>query len=281
MTAAPLPFRKMHGLGNDFVVLDARAHKLALDAARVRRIADRRLGVGCDQLITVEASPRADAFMRIHNADGGEVAACGNATRCVAALLMRERGATRVTIETRAGLLQAHAAEAGQVTVDMGTPNVGWADIPLRDPCDTLHVPFAHGPLADGCAVNVGNPHIVFFVADAAAIDLAALGPAIEHDLFFPERVNVNVAQVLAPDRIRLRVWERGAGITLACGTGACATLVAAARRDLTGRRATVVLDGGPLTIEWTARNRLMMTGPVALSFEGQLAPELLNGSER
>ncbi len=278
---ASLPFRKMHGLGNDFVVLDARAHPLALSTARVRAIADRRLGVGCDQLITVETSARADAFMRIHNADGGEVAACGNATRCVAALLMQERGATRVTIETRAGLLQAEAAGAGQVTVDMGTPAVGWSDIPLRDPCDTLHVPFARGPLADGCAVNVGNPHIVFFVPDAAVIDLGALGPAIEHDPFFPERVNVNVAQILAPDRIRLRVWERGAGITLACGTGACATLTAAARRNLTGRRATVMLDGGPLTIEWTAANRLLMTGPVAQSFEGHLAPELLNGAAR
>ena len=278
---APLPFRKMHGLGNDFVVLDARERPLALDAAGVRRIADRRLGVGCDQLITVEASPRADAFMRIHNADGGEVAACGNATRCVAALLMQERGATRVTIETRAGLLQASAAEAGQVTVDMDAPSVGWSDIPLRDPCDTLHVPFTRGPLVDGCAVNVGNPHIVFFVPDAAAIDLSALGPAIEHDPFFPERVNVNVAQILAPDRIRLRVWERGAGITLACGTGACATLTAAARRNLAGRRATIVLDGGPLVIEWTAANRLLMTGPVAQSFDGHLAPELLNGGSR
>jgi diaminopimelate epimerase len=272
MTA--LSFLKMHGLGNDFVVIDARRQKVALDEAQARRIADRRQGIGCDQLILIEParSRLADAFMRIRNADGGEVEACGNATRCVADLLMKETGERHVVIETVAGLLDAEAAGDGLISVDMGAARLDWREIPLARPMDTLHIDLAIGGLSDPTAVNIGNPHAVFFVADAQAVDVASLGPVIERHPLFPERVNVEIATVLSPERIRMRVWERGAGITRACGTGACATLVAAARRKLTGRRAEVILDGGSLEIEWLADNHLRMTGPVAVSFSGELA---------
>lgn len=278
-----LPFTKMHGLGNDFVVLDARAAGLTLSRAQVRAIADRRSGVGCDQLIVVEKpkSGLADAFMRIHNADGGEVGACGNATRCVAAMLMDEKRADHAIVETAAGLLDAERAGIGAnllplISVDMGRARLDWREIPLGQACDTMHVPVNLGPLADGVATNMGNPHITFFVADAESIDLAALGPKLEHHAMFPERANIGVAQILSRTRIRLRVWERGAGITLACGTGACAALVAAARRGLSERRAELVLDGGSLTIEWLPDSHVLMTGPVATSFAGTLDPSLL-----
>jgi len=271
-----LPFRKMHGLGNDFVVLDARARPIALDAKQIRAIADRRRGVGCDQVITIERSGKADAFMRIHNADGGEVDACGNATRCVADLLMRENGREQAVIETGAGLLRASAAKGGSVSVDMGEAKTGWRDIPLARAIDTLHLDLALEGLSDPVATSMGNPHATFFVADAEAVDLARLGPKLEHDAIFPARANIGIAQVVDRSTIRLRVWERGAGITLACGTGACAALVAAARRDLTGRKASVLLDGGALDIEWRADGHVAMTGGVALAFEGTLAPERL-----
>ncbi|MDZ3836905.1 MAG: diaminopimelate epimerase [Rhodospirillales bacterium] len=273
-----LPFLKMHGLGNDFVVLDARRKPLALNAGQVRAIADRRTGVGCDQLIVIEppAAALADAFMRIRNADGGEVAACGNASRCVASLLMAEKNTEHVIIETAAGLLDAEARGDGLVGVDMGRVSFDWRDIPLSKPADTLHLDVAAGPLRDGVAVNVGNPHAVYFVADAAAAPLEAVGPIIENHTMFPERTNVEVAEVLGPDRIRLRVWERGVGITRACGSGACATLVAAARRGLTGRSAEVVLDGGRLSIEWLKDDHVLMTGPVATSFTGTIDAALL-----
>lgn len=267
------PFIKMHGLGNDFVVVDARARPVSFTPEDVRAIADRRLGVGCDQLIEIERpeAAGADAFMRIWNADGGEVAACGNASRCVAALLMEETHRPRVTLQTKAGLLAAEAREAGRIAVDMGKPRLDWREIPLSRAMDTLRLDLALGPLADPVGVSMGNPHAVFFVADAAAIDLATLGPKLEHDPLFPERANIGVAEVQGPATIRLRVWERGAGLTLACGTGACAALVAAARRGLTGRQATVILDGGPLEIEWRADDHVMMAGPVATSFTGVL----------
>jgi len=271
-----VPFLKMHGLGNDFVVLDARARPIALTETAARAIADRKTGVGCDQLIVLEPSPRADAFMRIHNADGGEVEACGNATRCIAALLFRESGRDEAAIETGAGLLRARAAADGCVSVDMGELRTGWRDIPLARAMDTLHVDLALGPLADPVCGDIGNPHATFFVADAEAIALARLGPELEHHALFPERANIGVAQLLGPDRLRLRVWERGVGITRACGTGACAAAAAAARRGLTGRRALVRLDGGELDIEWRADGHVVMTGPVATSFTGELAPELL-----
>ncbi len=272
------PFIKMHGLGNDFVVVDARGAPFALSEASARLVADRRLGVGCDQIVVLEA-PRnggADLALRFWNADGGEVAACGNGTRCAAALVMAESGTERLVIETVAGRLAAQAAEAGRVAVDMGEARLEWQDIPLARAQHTLHLDLALGPLRDPVAVNMGNPHAVFFVDDAEAIDLASLGPRLEHDPLFPERANIGVAQVIGPDALRLRVWERGAGMTRACGSGACAAAVAAARRGLTGRRVTVVLDGGPLEIEWREDGHVMLTGPVATAFTGELDLEVL-----
>jgi diaminopimelate epimerase len=271
--AAVRDFVKMHGLGNDFVVFDARTVPLALTPDQARFIADRHLGIGCDQIITILPSHKADAFMRIQNADGSEVGACGNATRCVASLLMAEAGTLRVSIETEAGLLRCEleAVQEELVSVDMGAPRLDWRDIPLSREADTLSVDFVAGPLNGPCCVNVGNPHAVFFVDDAEAIDLAQWGPRIETDPLFPERVNVSVAQVLPDDEIRLRVWERGAGITQACGTAACATAVAAMRRGLTGRDVIVRLDGGPLEITWGDDDRIIMRGPVATSFSGQV----------
>jgi diaminopimelate epimerase len=277
-----LPFRKMHGLGNDFVVIDARAHGLDLSPAQARAIADRRTGIGCDQLILIERprSHLADAFMRIRNADGGEVGACGNATRCVARLVMTELGRDHVIIETAAGLLDAEAADGGLVTVDMGPARLDWREIPLRAPADTLHVDLAVGPLSDPACTNMGNPHATFFVADAAAVALAEFGPVLEHHKTFPERANIGVAQVISRSRLRLRVWERGAGITLACGSGACAALVAAVRRGLTERQAEVIVDGGALAIEWLPDGHVLMTGPVATAFTGELPDALLQVRE-
>ena len=275
---AGILFIKMHGLGNDFVVLDARATPIPLDDARARAIADRHTGVGCDQLLVMEPPTQAgaDVFMRIRNADGDEVEACGNGTRCIAAVLMRETGKPRVVIETVAGLLEATAASEARVTVDMGPARLGWREIPLARDCDTLHVPLTLGPLADPVATNMGNPHATFFVPDAEAVDVAGLGRELEHHAIFPARANIGVASLAGKDRLRFRVWERGVGITIACGTGACAAGVAAARRGITGRRVTVVADGGPLEIEWRADGHVLMTGPAAVSFTGTLDPSLL-----
>lgn len=280
MTTATAPsFVKMHGLGNDFVILDARASALALTPAAVRAIADRRRGIGCDQLIVIEAArgSTSDAWMSIYNPDGSESGACGNATRCVAWLLMGQNGSDRVVIETRAGLLDAESRGDKMVAVDMGPARLDWRELPLAEAVDTLHLGIAAGPLADPVGVSMGNPHAVFFVDDVAAIDLEAVGPGLEHHPLFPERTNVEIVQVLGPETLRMRVWERGAGITQACGTGACATLVAAARRGLTGRKAEVVLDGGSLFIEWLADDHVLMTGPVALAFSGTVDPSLLS----
>lgn len=263
----------MHGAGNDFVVLDARARPWEIDGDTALRIADRRTGIGCDQLILVEPPHQqgADAFMTIFNSDGSEVSACGNATRCVAWMLMAESGLGQVVIETRAGLLTAFAAGAKRISVDMGPARLDWDQIPLASAMDTLYLPLSAGELTDPVGVGMGNPHAVFFVKDAEAVALSELGPGLEHDPLFPERTNVEVAQIVSKERIRMRVWERGSGITLACGTGACATLVAAARRGLTGRKADVIVDGGTLTIEWRDDNHVIMTGPVALAFSGNL----------
>ena len=266
-----LNFIKMHGLGNDFVVLDARLTPLALDDARVRAIADRRTGIGCDQLLVLEKArdAAADAFLAIRNANGETVSACGNGTRCAAALLMEESGRDRVTIETLAGMLLAEISSDGLVTVDMGLAREDWRDIPLSKACDTLHIDIKDGPLYDPVGVNVGNPHAVFFVDDVETIPMATLGPRIEHHPLFPERTNVEAVQVMSRDRLRMRVWERGVGITQACGSGACAALVAAARRGLTGRAAEIELDGGTLRIVWRDDGHVLMTGPVAVSFRG------------
>lgn len=268
-----LSFIKMHGLGNDFVVVDGRSGNVTLDSERVRAIAERRSGVGCDQLLEICApkSEEADAFMRIWNADGGQVGACGNGTRCVAAFLMMESGESETVIETVAGLLRAETAGDGLVAVDMGEALTEWSEIPLAREMDTLELDLALGELSAPVAVNMGNPHAVFFVDDVDAVDLAALGAQLEVDALFPERANIGVAEVKNKKNIRLRVWERGVGLTQACGTGACAALVAASRRGLTGRRATVTLGGGALEIEWQKNNHLRMTGPVATSFMGLL----------
>jgi diaminopimelate epimerase len=270
--AAP-EFLKMHGLGNDFLVLDARRAPLALDAARTRAMADRRTGVGFDQLLIIEP-PRAAgayAFVRIRNSDGDEVEACGNGARCVASLLMAEVGRDRVVIDSLAGPLEAERRPGGLVAIDLGPARLDWRQIPLAREMDTLHLDFRQGPLADPAAVNVGNPHAIFFVPDAEAVDLAGLGPKIEHDPLFPERINVEAVTPLADGRLRMRVWERGAGITRACGTGAAASLVAAHRRGLAPRKGSVLLDGGTLEVEWRADNHVILTGPVAVSFSGRL----------
>ena len=268
-----LPFVKMHGLGNDFVIFDARREPLHLGAAQVSAMADRRTGVGCDQLIVMEppAAGLADVFMRIYNADGGEAEACGNATRCVASLLMAEKDTRQVVVETVAGLLDAEAGNDGLITVDMGRANLDWRDIPLAEPVDTLHLGIDAGPFSDPVAVNMGNPHAVFFVDDAETAPLETFGPVIERHPLYPERTNVEAAQVLSPGTIRLRVWERGVGITRASGSCACATLVAANRRGLCGRTGELLMDGGRLAIEWLDDGHVLMSGPVATSFRGTL----------
>jgi diaminopimelate epimerase len=271
-----LDFWKMQGLGNDFVILDRRSGKLSLSPLQIRRIADRRHGVGCDQLLCLEPSERADVFMRVYNADGSEVGACGNGTRAVARLIMEEQCGNRAAIETAAGVLNVTAGIMGY-SVDMGRPRFGWDEIPLARPMDTLALDLERGSLASPVALNIGNPHAVFFVDDAEAVPLAELGPLLESDPLFPERANIGVAEVQGRRTIRLRVWERGAGLTQACGSGACAALVAAVRRDLTERAAEVILDGGTLRIAWNDAERVLMTGPASHSFKGRLDPELLD----
>lgn len=257
-------FIKMHGLGNDFAIFDAREQPAIFPPTRVRMLADRQRGIGCDQLIVLEHSARADAFMRIFNPDGSESGACGNATRCVAALL-----GGHAIIETVAGLLSADTVSGG-VRVDMGRPVFDWDRIPLAYAMDTLSMPVGWEDLRQPVAVSMGNPHVVFFVGDNDAVPLETLGPAIEQDPLFPERVNVNVATIEAQDRLRLRVWERGAGLTLACGSGACATFAAARRRRLVDAMVTVALPGGELEIGETAAGTITMTGPAVVAFRGE-----------
>lgn len=266
-----LPFVKMHGLGNDFVVLDAREAPIELSVAQVQAMADRRTGAGCDQFIVIEPATQAgaDAFMRIRNADGNEVEACGNATRCIARLLMEESGKSNVVVETVVGLLHARD-EHGLVSVNMGPARLNWDDIPTASECDTLNMPVTVGPLESPVGVNVGNPHAVYFVEDCEAIHLDVDGPHVETHPFFPERINVEVVTVQQDGTLRMRVWERGVGITQACGTGACATLVAAVRRGvIDGRKADVILDGGTLSIEWLENGDIIMTGPASKAFSG------------
>ncbi|MCB5946062.1 diaminopimelate epimerase [Acidocella sp. KAb 2-4] len=271
----PLSFVKMQGAGNDFVVLDARAGALNLSPAAIRHIADRRRGVGCDQLIIIEPDGAgADAFMRILNADGSESGACGNATRCVAALLAEESGAREVSIRTISGLLHAEILGPGLVEVDMGTPLLEWGDIPLSGPADTLHLPLALGPATDPAGCSMGNPHATFFIDDFTHLPIELIGPKLETHRLFPERANIGFAHVENRGRIRLRVWERGAGLTLACGSGACAALVNAHRRGLTGRQAVVAMDGGELLITWAENGHVLMRGPAETAFTGEL-PDL------
>ena len=271
MRGMTLNFAKMHGLGNDFVVIDARTQTIDMTAPLARAIADRKTGVGCDQLILIGASDRADVGMRIFNQDGSEVEACGNATRCVPLFVGRD-----VSIETKAGIL--HAGRSGAlVSVDMGEPRFSWDEIPLAYAMDTLAMPASWDDLPAPSAMNIGNPHVIFFVEDLAVVDMATLGPQIEHDPLFPRRVNVSFAQLVGQDHIRLTVWERGAGFTRACGTGACATAVAAIRRKLASGPVRVTLEGGDLLIHWAPGGRITMTGPAAHVFDGQLDLDALS----
>ncbi|MBC2836111.1 diaminopimelate epimerase [Paragemmobacter straminiformis] len=269
------PFMKMHGLGNDFVVIDSRGR--GPDAAGVttpalaRALGDRNRGVGFDQLAEIRDAAGADFTLDFWNSDGSRAGACGNATRCVSDYVMRGSGKAAVSLLTQRGALYAVRRADGLVSVNMGHPQRDWAEVPLAKAVDTLHLPLAGDPVA----VGMGNPHCVFFVPDAEGVDLAGVGPKWEHDPLFPQRTNVEFASVTAPDHLRLRVWERGAGITLACGSGACATAVAAALRGLTGRRVTIDADGGTLEIDWRD-DGVWMTGPVAHVFDGVLSPEFL-----
>lgn len=279
----PRDFIKMHGAGNDFVVLDLRHGGEAPSAKQATAIADRHRGIGCDQIILIGPSPTgiADLGLVFLNSDGSASGACGNGTRCVADYLMAERGADQLALETAAGILDCARGRDGRVTVDMGRPRTEWRDIPISEARDTLHLGIGEGPVKDPVGVSMGNPHAVFFVPELAKVPIEAIGPKLEHNKLFPERANIGFAEVRAPDRIRLRVWERGAGLTLACGSGACAALVAAVRRGLTQRKAALELDGGTLEIEWLENGHVLMTGPTAISFRGTIDPALLNGAAR
>lgn len=257
-------FHKMHGLGNDFVILDERTAHLPLTPVRIAALAHRKRGIGCDQLVTLRpaCAEGADVFVRFFNPDGSEAGACGNASRCVAELMWRESGNRKPVLQTRAGVLPASIAENGQVTVDMGEPKLEWQSVPLAYAHDTLHLPLPGDP----AAASMGNPHATFFVTD---FEMLSQGYALEHDALFPERANIGFAKIESPTSMRLKVHERGAGVTEACGSGACAAVVNAARRGLIERTCTVELDGGTLQIEWAANNHVLMTGSATLAFEG------------
>ena len=272
----------MNGLGNDSVVLDARSRPAAISEAQARAIADRKTGIGCDQLIVLEPSSAADVRMRIWNNEGFEVESCGNASRCIADILFAEKRKSIATIDTKGGFLVCEKAANGMVTVDMGAPRFAWQDIPLSEPFpDTRHIELQLGPIDaplihSPSVVNVGNPHCIFWVKDLDVVDLAKAGPMLEHHPLFPERANISLARVDAKDHITLKVWERGAGLTRACGTAACATIAAAARIRLTGRKAIVTLPGGDLAMDWReSDDHILMTGPIAYEFEGTLPAHL------
>jgi len=277
MSETGRPFTKMHGLGNDFVIVDAREQPFTPSADALRRIADRHRGVGYDQLIAIQPGEgEFTAKLTFWNADGSESGACGNGTRCVASLLLQERTEKWVMLQSIAGTLTCRREDDGRMTVDLGHARSDWKEIPLAKKTDTRTLAFAKGPLKDPAALSLGNPHVTFFVDDAEKVDLASLGPQIEHDPLFPQRVNVGIAQLVGPDELRVRVWERGVGITEACGTGASAAAVNASRRGLVGRKVKTRLDGGELSIWWREYNHVEMTGPVSFSFTGTLGPELL-----
>ena len=272
------PFIKMQGLRNHFIILDARdgAWRPASDEAV--RLCDPQIGVGADQIVVVEQPGPTDrehgalAFVRFWNVDGREAGACGNATRCVAWLLLEERAADEIRLETRAGVLKCRRVGAQRVSTGMGRISMDWRDIPLSEKRDTCHLDFEYGPLKDPVALNIANPHLVFFVDDIDDVDIEALAPAIQADALFPEQVNVGIAQMLSQSHMRLKVYERGAGLTMACGSGACVAAFAALARGLTdSRRITVEQPGGALDIEILADGSAVMTGPVAFCFSGYL----------
>jgi len=283
------PFRKMNGLGNDFAVFDARRAELPFDRALVRAISDREHGIGCDQLIRMEPSDEADVFMRIWNCAGDEVEACGNATRCIGHLMLSETGKDEVSVRTGAGtLLCRRGAREGDISVDMGVPRFGWQEIPLAEEfSDTRKIELQVGPITapilhSPSVVNVGNPHCIFWVEDIEAYDLARLGPMLENHPMFPERANISLGQLTERNQIRLKVWERSAGLTRACGTAACAAAVAAMRLHMTERQVTIHLPGGPLDIAWRERDgHILMTGPYQLDYEGEIDLAELAAAER
>ncbi len=267
-------FIKMHGLGNDFAIFDGRPEKLHLTPEKIRALADRRTGIGFDQMVIIDPAltPETDAFLRIYNADGGEISACGNATRCIAKLLIAELKKPEVILQTKAAKLKARMA-GDRVIVDMDKVHLEWREIPLSRKEKTTFLPIFEEGFSEPVAVNVGNPHAVFFVEDVANVPLETFGPKIERHILFPERTNVEVAQVLSPSKIRMRVWERGVGITQACGTGACAVAVAGVRRGLTERKVTIILDGGTLEIEWRESDgHVLMTGDAVEVYRGEAA---------
>tara|TARA_Y100001960_G_C14716297_1_gene849805 strand:- start:926 stop:1741 length:816 start_codon:yes stop_codon:yes gene_type:complete len=264
----------MHGLGNDFVVIDNRENSVIFDKAFTAAIADRQYGVGCDQVLLLKPTktPGSDVYMEIRNVDGTEAEACGNGTRCVAALMMEETGQDEVVIETLAGELLADRDDNGRVRVDMGVALYDWSDIPLAKEVDTLHIDFEGAPVNDGVGVNIGNPHVVFFLQDADKAALESIGPYIEYHPLLPKRANVEVVSLLDTNRIRMRVWERSCGITRACGSGACASAVAACRRGITGHFVEVVSDGGSLFVEWRESDgHALLAGATAMVFRGEL----------
>lgn len=268
-------FLKMHGLGNDFVVFDARRQALALTPAQIVALADRRTGIGCDQVIVIEATATGTA-MRIHNSDGSTVESCGNAARCVAALLLEEHGAPAVRLETLGGTLVCTAAAGGQISVDMGRPRLDWQEIPLAAAVDTrqFELDVEGVGTITASAVSMGNPHCVIVTPAADAAPVASLGPRIERNALFPARTNVEFVEVRSAQRLRMRVWERGSGITRACGTGACASAVALSRLGRCGRTVEIELDGGMLKIDWRDDDHVLMTGPVARVFAGEIDME-------
>jgi len=269
----PVRFMKFHGLGNDFVVIDRRSGGPAMTAALARALGDRHRGVGFDQLALIDAGADTDLALTFYNADGSTAGACGNATRCIARHVMDEIGAASLTLRTERGVLLARDAGEKLTAVNMGAPLLDWADIPLAHAMDTLALPIEGAPTATG----MGNPHCTFFVADAEAVDLATFGPAHEHHPLFPQRTNVQVAHVIGPDHLRMRVWERGVGLTLASGSSSCAVGVAAVRRGLTGRSVRIDLDGGTIRIDWRD-DGVWLTGPTVHVFTAELSPDFLAG---
>lgn len=266
-----LPFMKMHGAGNDFVVIDSRGRGAVVTPALAKALGDRNRGVGFDQLAEIRDAADADFTLDFWNSDGTRAGACGNATRCVSHYMMAQLGKDQVTLVTARGGLSARRVADGRVSVNMGAPQLDWQSIPLSHDVDVQHLPLAGDPVA----VGMGNPHCVLFVEDAEAVDVAGIGPGYEHDPLYPQRTNVEFASLIGPDHLRMRVWERGTGITLACGSGACATAVAAHLRGLTGRKVRLDLDGGVLEIDWRD-DGVWMTGPVAYVFNGVLSPAFL-----
>ena len=271
-----IPFVKMHGLGNDFVIFDD-IDGLTLTPEILQKIAHRQLGVGFDQLIVLKKSAAADVRMDIYNSDGSMAGACGNATRCIGHLVGQRLGLKWVSIDTDGGLLKAQNISANFVRVNMGQPEFGWREIPLASDTTSFDLDFPAIGLMDGFALSIGNPHVVFFGKDWSDEQVQTLGPKIENDPIFPNKVNVSFAKIMDDKTIELKTWERGAGYTLACGTGACATAVAAISKKLTGRKVDVQMRSGSVTIEWDDKNDVWMSGPVAKAFQGELDLEDYN----